>query len=104
MLARLDMKSLVETASSISLNNLGSSEMQPLELNLTALNIVGGGLSFAYVANLTSLASLSALTTVMGALSIVGNLKLPTCEATELRDRLEKPEATISANLVDECG
>lgn len=71
---------------------------------LEALTTVGGGLKIWANPSLTSIGALGSLTSVGDALLITDNAILPTCVATELRDRLPSLGAScISRNLDDGC-
>lgn len=129
-LVQLDLGS-VEVTGPIQLTDIGAGTRKPLTLGLGALNSVRGDLTLTSVANLvdveafealesvvgslavsknpelTNLDGFGALASVDGDLAITDNSALPTCTASELRDRLEDAgfdgAATISGNLPAAC-
>jgi len=129
-LVQLDLGNM-ESASAVQLTNIGAGADASLELDLGSLIAISGDLNLTGVANLVDMGAFEALEDVRGSLTvgdnpqlaslsgfgklvvvegdlaITSNSALPTCEAFELRNRLQDEgfdgTATISGNLPGDC-
>jgi len=85
-----------------------SSQPAMTEMDFPALSSIGKDLALFFNDSLTNLDGLTALEFLGGDLWVGSNHSLPTCEATDLRDRLMaggwSGASNIGGNLTDSCG
>jgi len=102
-LTSFHMASLEATPSDFSLHDIGTNTGAVLDLDLKALTSIGGNLKVVLIPGLSNLDGLSTLESVTGAVIVTDNAALPTCDATDLVERVNAGSSNVINNLADSC-